>query len=61
MQGKSFYASVIWTVLFVMSGIAQSQQSRTLTVDGHPRHASVIEANGKFWVEIEPLANLTVP
>ena len=59
MQGKSFYGSLIWTVCFVASGIAQSQQSRTLIVDGHPGHVAVIEANGKSCVEIEALANLT--
>jgi hypothetical protein len=59
MQGKSFYASLIWTVCFVTSGIAQSQQSKILTVDGHPGHAAVIETNGRSCVEIQALANLT--
>ena len=59
MQGKSFYASLIWTVCFATSGIAQSQQTKTLTVDGHPGHVAMIEVNGKSCVEIEALANLT--
>ncbi len=62
MREKFFYTnliSAVFTVFSVASGIAQSQPRMILTVDGHPGQAPVIQTDGKSWVEIEALANLT--
>jgi len=41
-------------------GLSQTpQQKTTLTVDGYPGRAPVIQVNGKSYVEIESLARLT--
>lgn len=59
MQRKSFYAKLICGMFVVASGIAESQQAKTLVVEGHPGHAPVIDANGQSCVDIQALASLT--
>ena len=62
MQGKSFYASLIWTVFYVSSVIAQSRQSRSLALDSHPVQIPVIATLSSYANAqgLPPLARQTV-
>jgi hypothetical protein len=59
MRGTPICAGFVWVLFFVASAYAQSQQSRTLTIEGQSGQAPVIQANGKSCVEIDALAKLT--
>jgi hypothetical protein len=59
MRETRFCAIFIWGLFFVAAAFAQSQQRRSLTVDGQSGQAPVIQADGRSWVDIEALAKLT--
>jgi hypothetical protein len=62
MRNKRFSAGLILIGLLAMGRIISSQTAqgnRTLTISGQPGQAPVIQANGKSYVEVEALAQLT--
>jgi hypothetical protein len=62
MRKKSLRAGLVLIGLVAMAGITSSQTAqgnRTLTISGHPGQVPVVQVNGKSYVEVEALAQLT--
>jgi hypothetical protein len=61
MQNKSSLAGLILVMLLVVPAIALSQAARepqTLIVNGQPGQVSVVQMNGRSWVDVEALARV---
>ncbi len=62
MRVRSFVAGLMFGAVLTVPGPAQSQntqQSATLTVNGHSGEAPVIQASGRSYVDVEALARIT--
>jgi hypothetical protein len=62
MRVRSFVAVLMFGAVLTVPGPAQSQntqQSATLTVNGHSGEAPVIQASGRSYVDVEALARIT--
>jgi hypothetical protein len=62
MRVRSFVAGLMFCAFLTVPGLAQSQntqQSGTLTVNGHSGEAPVIQASGRTYVDVEALARIT--
>ena len=62
MRVRSFVAGLMLGALLTAAGLAQTQntqQSGTLTVNGHPGGAPLLQANGRSYVDVEALARIT--
>jgi hypothetical protein len=62
MRKRLLSAGLILIALLAIAGMASSQTAqgnRTLTISGQPGQAPVIQVNGRSYVEVEALAQLT--